>query len=113
MSRDTIAPGRAGRSFIPGQRHGYRSTIHAAACRKLGIRHLRTRAYRPKTNGKAERFIRTLQSEWAYGRLYASSDERSAALPLFLSHYNFKRRHGSLGHQAPATRLNNLAGNYS
>src|SRR5688500_3314892 len=86
----------------------YRSHAHAAACRELGLRHLRPRPYRPRTNGKAERFIQTLQNEWAYRRLYASSTERTAALPPFLNHYNFKRRHGSLGHQAPATRLNNL-----
>jgi transposase InsO family protein len=91
----------------------YVSTAHALACRELGLRHLRTRPYRPRTNGKAERFIQTLQNEWAYARLYGSSTERAAALPLFLSHYNFKRRHGSLSHQAPATRLNNLVGNYT
>jgi transposase InsO family protein len=91
----------------------YISTVHAAACRELGIRHLRTRPYRPRTNGKAERFIQTLQNEWAYGRLYANSTERTDALPRFLTHYNFNRRHGSLGHQAPATRLNNLVRNYS
>jgi transposase InsO family protein len=91
----------------------YVSTAHAVACRELGLRHLRTRPYRPRTNGKAERFIQTLQNEWAYARLYGSSAERTAALPAFVNHYNFRRRHGSLGHQAPATRLNNLAGNYS
>jgi transposase InsO family protein len=91
----------------------YRSTAHALACRELGLKHLRTRPYRPRTNGKAERFIQTLQNEWAYGRLYGSSAERTAALPAFINHYNFRRRHGSLGHQAPATRLKNLVGNYS
>jgi transposase InsO family protein len=91
----------------------YVSKAHAQACRKLGLKHLRTRPYRPRTNGKAERFIQTLQNEWAYGRLYKSSSERALALPPFLSHYNFKRRHSSLGHQAPVTRLNNLVGNYS
>jgi transposase InsO family protein len=91
----------------------YLSAAYAIACRQLRLRHLRTRAYRPRTNGKAERFIQTLQNEWAYGRLYASSTERTAALPTFLNHYNFTRRHGSLGHQPPATRLNNLLRNYS
>jgi transposase InsO family protein len=91
----------------------YVSVAHAVACRELGLRHLRTRPYRPRTNGKAERFIQTLQNEWAYGRLYASSAERAAALPSFLNHYNCRRRHGSLSHQAPATRLKNLVGNYS
>jgi len=91
----------------------YVSTAHAAACRQLGLRHLRTRPYRPRTNGKAERFIQTLQNEWAYGRLYGSSQERTAALSPYLSHYNYSRRHGSLGHQPPATRLNNPPRNYS
>jgi len=91
----------------------YVSIAHADACRELGLSHLRTRPYRPRTNGKAERFIQTLQNEWAYGRLYASSTERAAALRPFLLHYNFRRRHGSLGHQAPATRLNNLVRNYT
>jgi len=91
----------------------YVSTAHAAACRQLGLRHLRTRPYRPRTNGKAERFIQTLQNEWAYGRLYGSSQERTAALSPYLSHYNYSRRHGSLGHQPPATRLNNPPRNYT
>jgi len=91
----------------------YVSTAHAVACRELGIRHLRTRPYRPRTNGKAERFIQTLQNEWAYGRVYANSNERTDALPAFLTHYNFSRRHGALGQQASATRLNNPPRNYT
>jgi transposase InsO family protein len=94
----------------------YISRAHAAACRELGLRHLRTRPYRPRTNGKAERFIQTLQNEWAYGRLYASSAERSSALPQFLLHYNFRRPHGSLSHKPPGARLReltNVARNYS
>jgi transposase InsO family protein len=91
----------------------YRSHAHRAALRELGLRHLRTQPFRPRTNGKAERFIQTLLNEWAYGRIYGSSAERAAALPLFLERYNFRRPHGSLGHQPPATRLNNLVGNYS
>ncbi len=83
----------------------YRSAAHAAACRALGLRHLRTRPYRPRTNGKAERFIQTLQRRWAYGAVYGSSAERTAALPGWLTHYNFARRHGSLGHKPPAARL--------
>ena len=86
----------------------YRSRTHAHACRELGIRHLRTRPYRPRTNGKAERFIQTLQNRWAYGAIYANSAERTAALPGWLTHYNFTRRHGSLGHKPPATRLAEL-----
>ena len=80
----------------------YVSTAHAIACRELGLRHLRTRPYRPRTNGKAERFIQTLQHEWAYGRLYGSSTERTAALPAYLTHYNYTRRHGSL--EPPSAR---------
>ena len=69
--------------------------------------------YRPRTNGKAERFIKTLLEEWAWARIYGSSAERKAALPLFLDRYNFRRPHGSLNKQPPATRVNNLVGNYS
>ena len=91
---------------------GYRSTIHAIACRALGIRHLRTRPYRPQTNGKAERFIRTLLNGWAYGSIYRSSAERTAALDGWLWHYNHRKRHAALGHQPPITRTN-LLGSYS
>jgi transposase InsO family protein len=90
----------------------YRATIHALACRALGIRHSRTRPHRPQTNGKAERFIRTLLNEWAYGAIYGSSRERSAALDGWLWHYNHRRRHAALGHRAPVTRTNVL-GSYS
>jgi transposase InsO family protein len=95
----------------------YRAAIHAVACRALGIKHLRTRPYRPRTNGKAERFIRTLLGGWAYGAIYGNSDERQRALPGWLNFYNHRRPHGSLSHQAPITRLhahmNNLLGSYS
>jgi transposase InsO family protein len=91
----------------------YVSSIHALACRELSIRHLRTRAYRPRTNGKAERFIQTLLREWAYVRLYGNSRERTAALQPFLERYNWRRPHGSLGHQPPGSRLTNVPGNYS
>jgi transposase InsO family protein len=86
----------------------YRSRVHAIACRELGMRHLRTRPYRPRTNGKAERFIQTLTNRWAYGAIYGSSAERAAALPGWLDHYNFRRGHGSLGHRPPAARLAEL-----
>jgi transposase InsO family protein len=86
----------------------YRSRLHAEVCRELGIRHLRTRPYRPRTNGKAERFIQTLTNRWAYGAIHGSSAERTAALPGWLDHYNFRRGHGSRGHRPPAARLAEL-----
>ena len=94
----------------------YRSTLHALACRALGLRHLRTRPYRPQTNGKAERFIRTMLAEWAYGAIYGTSSERTAALDGWLWRYNFRRKHGAIGRKPPAARLaelNNLLGSYS
>lgn len=94
----------------------YRSTIHALACRTLGLRHLRTRPYRPRTNGKAERFIRTLLAGWAYGAIYATSTERTAALDGWLWTYNHRRPHGALSHKPPIARLNelnNLPGSYN
>ena len=90
----------------------YLSAAHARTCRRLGIRHLRTRPYRPQTNGKAERFIRTLVAGWAYGAVYRSSEERTAALDGWLWHYNHRRRHSALGHQPPVTRTN-LLGSYT
>jgi transposase InsO family protein len=92
----------------------YRSAVHALACRVLGIRHLRTRPYRPQTNGKAERFIRTLVHGWAYGAIYRSSAERTAALDGWLWHYNHRRRHSALGHRPPVARVSgtNVLGSY-
>ena len=89
----------------------YRSAAHAIACRALGIRHIRTRPYRPQTNGKAERFIRTMLREWAYAAVYGSSPERAAALSGWIERYNFRRRHGDIGHRPPIQRLRELAGN--
>jgi transposase InsO family protein len=93
----------------------YISMAHAIACRALGIRHLRTRPRRPQTNGKAERFIRTLLSGWAYGRIYGSSSERTAALAVWLGFYNHTRPHGALGRHPPISRIggNNLLGSYT
>jgi transposase InsO family protein len=91
----------------------YVAHAHRQALAELGLRHLRIRPYRPRTNGKAERFIQTLLNEWAYERIYASSAERAAILPLFLERYNFRRPHGSLGHRPPASRLTNVAGKYT
>ena len=90
----------------------YRGVVHAVACRHLGIKHLRTRPYRPQTNGKAERFIRTMLNGWAYGAIYASSQQRTRALDGWLWHYNHRRRHSALGHQPPISRTN-LLGSYS
>ena len=93
----------------------YRSTVHAIACRALGVRHLRTRPYRPQTNGKAERFIRTLLGGWAYGAIFRTSSERTAALDGWLWHYNHQRRHSALGHKPPLARLaerTNVLGTY-
>ncbi len=102
--------------LITDNGNAYRSAAHAIACRALGIRHLRTRPYRPQTNGKAERFIRTMLSSWAYGALYRNSTERTAALDGWLHHYNHLRRHAALGHKPPIARLNeknNLLGTYT
>jgi transposase InsO family protein len=90
----------------------YRATVHALACRQLGVHHLRTRPYRPQTNGKAERFIRTLLEGWAYSAIYRSSRERTTALDGWLWHYNHRRRHSALGHRPPVSRTN-LLGSYT
>jgi transposase InsO family protein len=91
----------------------YTAHSYAAALRQLGLKHLRIRPYRPRTNGKAERLIQTLLNEWAYARVYGSSQERAAALTTYLDRYNYRRPHGSLSHQPPASRLNNLVRNYN
>ena len=101
------------RELLTDNGSAYRATIHAIACRALGIRHLRTRPRRPQTNGKAERFIRTMLGGWAYGAIYGTSRERAAALDGWLYRYNHHRRHAGIGRQTPATRLNNLLGTYS
>jgi transposase InsO family protein len=128
--RATTAVGFLRRAVAFYRRHGirveavmtdngsaYRSAIHSLACRALGLRHLRTRPYRPQTNGKAERFIRTMLGGWAYGAIYRSSEERTRALEGWLWRYNFRRPHGSLGRRPPAARLdelrNNPLGSYS
>jgi transposase InsO family protein/transposase len=127
--RATTAVGFLRRAVAFFERHGvkverlltdngspYRSTVHALACRALGIRHLRTQPYRPQTNGKAERFIRTLLGGWAYGAIYSQSSQRTTALDGWLWHYNHQRRHSALGHKPPIARLHertNLLGTYS
>jgi transposase InsO family protein len=88
----------------------YRSVLFNRTCQALGIKHTFTKPYRPQTNGKAERFIQTCLREWAYGRTYANSTERTAWLPAFLAYYNARRPHSALGYKPPASRLggNNL-----
>jgi transposase InsO family protein len=83
----------------------YRSALWAAECASRGIGHLRTKPYRPRTNGKAERFIQTMLREWAYGQSYPSSAARARQLPRWLRHYNHTRLHGSLGHKPPISVL--------
>ena len=92
---------------------GYVSRAHSIAARALGVRHTRIRPYRPRTNGKAERFIQTMLREWAYARIYGSSAERERQLPIFLERYNFNRPHGSIGKRPPASRLTKAVGNYT
>jgi transposase InsO family protein len=89
----------------------YKSRAFRAALAAQGIRHKRTRPYRPQTNGKAERFIQTSLREWIYGAAYTSSAERIAAMHPWLTHYNTKRPHSALNHGPPWQRLNNLLGN--
>ena len=93
----------------------YRSLDFRAACARLGIEHWRTRPYTPRTNGKAERFIKTLQERWAYARLYRTNADRAAALPIFLTEYS-QRRSPTLGGHTPLCRffgVNNLSGNHN
>jgi transposase InsO family protein len=92
----------------------YTSPTYARAVESMGARHKRTRPYRPQTNGKAERFIKSLLAEWAYGRLYRSNDERLAALPGWVTYYNTERTHTALGGITPqAALVNNLRGHHS
>jgi transposase InsO family protein len=84
---------------------GYMAKTFAAACARHQIRHRRTRPYRPRTNGKAERFIQTLLRDWAYAVAYRSSQHRALALGPWIDYYNQRRPHGSLSRKAPATRL--------
>ena len=83
----------------------YKSHAFRDACAELGLKHIRTRPYTPKTNGKAERFIQTSLREWAYAQLYDSSDHRAAELPAWLHRYNWHRPHGGIKSQTPISRL--------
>jgi transposase InsO family protein len=91
----------------------YRSHAWRDACAQLGIKHRRTRPYRPQTNGKIERFHRTMAAEWAFSRHYQSERSRRSALPGWLHTYNYHRQHSAIGKTAPITRLTNLPGQYS
>ena len=95
----------------------YRSKKFARLLRRLKIKHVRTRPYTPRTNGKAERFIQTLLREWAYAYTYPNSDARTAELPFWIQHYNFCRPHSATSNKPPATRLgfdlNNVLRNYT
>lgn len=88
----------------------YRSAVHAIACRAIGIRHLRTRPYRPQTNGKAERFIRTMLAGWPTARSTATAKSAQQPLTGWLWTYNHRRPHQAIGRDTPITRMNNLLG---
>jgi transposase InsO family protein len=103
------ARGIAARRILSDNGSGYVSRAFRAACGQLGLRHLRTRPYTPRTNGKAERFIQTLLREWAYVAPYATSQERRRALRPWVRYYNRERPHASLGYQPPLTRLQRAA----
>jgi transposase InsO family protein len=96
--------------LLPDHGPAYRSRLFNKTCLALGIKHTYTRPYTPQTNGKAERFIQTCLREWAYGRLWHNSAERTAWLTAFLDYYNNRRDHSALGYRPPASRLggNNL-----
>ena len=83
----------------------YRSFAFRRACKTLKLKHIRTRPYTPKTNGKAERFIQTCLREWAYARAYHTSDQRAAELPFWMHRYNWHRPHGGIEGKIPISRL--------
>jgi transposase InsO family protein len=88
----------------------YKAFAFRRACKRLGLRHIRTRPYTPRTNGKAERFIQTALREWAYARAYDTSKQRAAELPYWIHRYNWHRPHGSIGSVPPISTLG-LTGN--
>jgi transposase InsO family protein len=83
----------------------YKSRAFARACKRLKLKHIRTRPHTPKTNGKAARFIQTALREWAYAQAYPTSDRRAEELPIWLHRYNWHRPHGSLKAQTPISCL--------
>ena len=90
---------------------GYVSSAFRDACMALGLKHIRTRPYTPRTNGKAERFIQTALREWAYAASYGSSDERASELPRWLHEYNFYRNHSALQNKPPSSRIGQVVNN--
>ena len=84
-----------------------------ATCAELGITAKKTRPYRPQTNGKIERFHRTLAEGWAFKKFYNSESARLAALPAWVHQYNHHRPHSAIGKRSPITRLDNLAGHHN
>jgi len=100
-----LAKGVTVKRILTDNGANYRSQVFADVTRERGIRLKRTRPYRPQTNGKAERFNRILQSEWAYSRRFNSNAERLAELPDYLDYYNYTRQHGGIGGATPASRL--------
>lgn len=105
------AQGVTVRKLLTDNGSAYRSKEFKAMREAYGLKHSRTRPYRPRTNGKAERLIQTALREWAYGPTWQSSDQRNQALKAWLHFYNHHRPHSALGGQPPVTRLNNLVGN--
>ncbi len=99
------------RRLLTDNGSAFRSKAFAKACRRLGLKHSFTRAYRPQTNGKAERFIQSALREWAYGIPYNHSSERAAMLDRWIHHYNWHRPHQGIGGQAPISRLAQLRNN--
>jgi transposase InsO family protein len=91
----------------------YRSQAWRDACAELGITPKRTRPYRPQTNGKIERFHRTMADGWAFSRMFLTESARRNALPAWVHEYNHHRPHTAIGHHPPITRLNNLSGQYT
>jgi Integrase core domain/leucine-zipper of insertion element IS481 len=100
-------------SVLSDNGSAYRSNAWRDTCRDLGLRHRRTRPYRPQTNGKIERFHRTMSDGWAYARHYNSEQARRAALDSWMHYYNHHRNHSAIGKVPPITRLNNLPGHYT
>jgi transposase InsO family protein len=113
MSRNTIIPAGPDTVSSPDNGNGYCSHAFTTLLREHGIRHIRTRPYRPRTNGKAEAFIRILQRESAYDHIYPSSSHRAKALPGWLRWYNNHRPYGALHGQPPITRISHAARSYS